>query len=101
MSTQSEREEATQGSTAEEMTYRQAIRAALADKLRADSHVVLLGEDIAAAEGSFKTTEALLDEFGPQLVIYTPISENRLLGAALGMAVTGLRPVVQINFSDF
>ncbi len=62
MSTQSERGEATQGSTAEEMTYRQAIRAALADELRADSRVILLGEDIAAAGGSFKTTEGLLDE---------------------------------------
>src|SRR5713226_8625079 len=101
MSTQSEREEATQGSTAEEMTYRQAIRAALADELRADSHVVLLGEDIAAAGGSFKTTEGLLDEFGPQRVIDTPISENGFVGAALGMAVTGMRPVVEIMFADF
>src|SRR5260370_25590863 len=85
MSTQSEREEATQGSTAEEMTYRQAIRAALADELRADSHVVLLGADIAAAGGSFKTTEGLPDEFVPQRVIATAISENGSVGAALGM----------------
>lgn len=101
MSTQSEREEIMQGSTAEEMTYRQAIRAALADELRADSRVILLGEDIAAAGGSFKTTEGLLDEFGPERVIDTPISENGFVGAALGMAVTGMRPVVEIMFADF
>src|SRR5258707_1189201 len=101
MSTQSERGEATQGSTAEEMTYRQAIRAALADELRADSCVILLGEDIAAAGGSFKSTEGLLDEFGPERVIDTPISENGFVGAALGMAVTGMRPVVEIMFADF
>jgi acetoin:2,6-dichlorophenolindophenol oxidoreductase subunit beta len=102
MSTQSEREGATpQGAVAEEMTYRQAIRAALADELGADNRVILLGEDIAAAGGSFKTTEGLLDEFGPERVIDTPISENGFVGAALGMAVTGMRPVVEIMFADF
>jgi acetoin:2,6-dichlorophenolindophenol oxidoreductase subunit beta len=101
MSTQSEGEAAPQGIVAEEMTYRQAIRAALADELRADNHVILLGEDIAAAGGAFKTTEGLLDEFGPERVIDTPISENGFVGAALGMAVTGMRPVVEIMFADF
>jgi acetoin:2,6-dichlorophenolindophenol oxidoreductase subunit beta len=101
MSMRSERESALQGNAAEEMTYRQAIRAALADELRTDSRVVLLGEDIAAAGGSFKTTEGLLAEFGEQRVIDTPISENGFVGAALGMAVTGMRPVVEIMFSDF
>src|SRR5260221_4430509 len=101
MSTKSEREGSTQGGVAEEMTYRQAIRAALADEMRADSRVILLGEDIAAAGGSFKTTEGLLDEFGPERVIDTPISENGFVGAALGMAVTGMRPVVEIMFADF
>lgn len=101
MSTQSEGEAAPQGVVAEEMTYRQAIRAALADELRADNHVILLGEDIAAAGGTFKTTEGLLDEFGPERVIDTPISENGFVGAALGMAVTGMRPVVEIMFADF
>ncbi len=100
MSTQSERK-VTGQDVAEEMTYRQAIRAALADELRADSHVILLGEDIAAAGGSFKTTEGLLDEFGPARVIDTPISENGFVGAALGMAITGMRPVVEIMFADF
>lgn len=101
MSTQGEGETAPQGVVAEEMTYRQAIRAALADELRADNHVILLGEDIAAAGGTFKTTEGLLDEFGPERVIDTPISENGFVGAALGMAVTGMRPVVEIMFADF
>jgi acetoin:2,6-dichlorophenolindophenol oxidoreductase subunit beta len=101
MSTQSEGEAAPQGIVAEEMTYRQAIRAALADELRSDNHVILLGEDIAAAGGTFKTTEGLLDEFGPERVIDTPISENGFVGAALGMAVTGMRPVVEIMFADF
>ena len=101
MSTQGEGEAAPQRVVAEEMTYRQAIRAALADELRADNHVILLGEDIAAAGGTFKTTEGLLDEFGPERVIDTPISENGFVGAALGMAVTGMRPVVEIMFADF
>lgn len=86
---------------ASEMTYRQAICSALADELRADSHVILLGEDVGAAGGSFKTSEGLLDEFGPQRVIDTPIAENGFVGAALGMAVTGMRPVVEIMFADF
>lgn len=84
-----------------EMTYRDAIRAALADEMRADDTVVLLGEDVAAAGGPFKTSEGLLDEFGPARVFDTPIAENCFVGAALGMAVTGLRPVVEIMFSDF
>jgi len=101
MSTQNEPETASRANTVEEMTYRQAIRTALADELRTDDRVILLGEDIAAAGGSFKTTEGLLDEFGPERVIDTPISENGFVGAALGMAVTGLRPVVEIMFADF
>jgi pyruvate dehydrogenase E1 component beta subunit len=84
-----------------ELTYRDAVRLALADELRADPAVVFLGEDIGGAGGSFKTSEGLLEEFGPNRVIDTPISENGFVGAALGMAVTGMRPVVEIMFSDF
>lgn len=84
-----------------EMNYRQAIRAALADELQADSSVILLGEDIGVAGGSFKTTEGLIEEFGQARVMDTPIAENGFVGAALGMAVTGMRPVVEIMFSDF
>src|SRR5438105_8122400 len=88
-------------STARTMSYREAIRAALADELHADSSVVFLGEDIGAAGGSFKTSEGLLEEFGPARIIDTPIAENGFVGAALGMSVTGMRPVVEIMFADF
>lgn len=86
---------------ATEMTYREAIRAALEDELNADGSVIFLGEDIGGAGGSFKTSEGLLEEFGPARIIDTPISENGFVGAALGMAVTGMRPVVEIMFADF
>ncbi|MGH2356831.1 MAG: alpha-ketoacid dehydrogenase subunit beta [Candidatus Limnocylindria bacterium] len=84
-----------------ELTYRQAITAALDDEMSADASVVLLGEDVGAAGGVFKTNEGLIEKFGPQRVINTPISENGFVGVALGMAVSGLRPVVEIMFSDF
>lgn len=85
----------------EEMTYREAIRDALAEEMRRDSRVVLLGEDIGQAGGVFKTTEGLFEEFGENRVMDMPIAESGFVGAALGMAVTGLRPVVEIMFSDF
>jgi pyruvate/2-oxoglutarate/acetoin dehydrogenase E1 component len=84
-----------------ELTYRQAISAALDDEMSADTAVVLLGEDVGAAGGVFKTNEGLYEKYGPERVINTPISENGFVGVALGMAVSGLRPVVEIMFSDF
>ena len=69
--------------------------------MRRDDRVVLVGEDVAGAGGVFKTTVGLLDEFGPSRVIDTPISEQAILGAAMGAAMTGLRPVAEIMFSDF
>jgi pyruvate/2-oxoglutarate/acetoin dehydrogenase E1 component len=84
-----------------EMTYRQAIAAALDDEMTADPSVLLMGEDVGAAGGVFKTNEGLIETYGPQRVINTPISENGFVGVALGMAVSGLRPVVEIMFSDF
>ena len=84
-----------------ELTYRESIRVALEDSLEEDHDVVLLGEDIAAAGGPFKTTDGLLDKFGEDRVIDTPIAENGFAGIALGMAMTGLRPVIEIMFSDF
>jgi pyruvate dehydrogenase E1 component beta subunit len=69
--------------------------------MRLDERVVLVGEDVAGAGGVFKTTVGLLDEFGPKRVIDTPISEQAILGAAMGAAMTGLRPVAEIMFSDF
>jgi pyruvate dehydrogenase E1 component beta subunit len=69
--------------------------------MRRDHNVVFLGEDVAAAGGVFKTTVGLLDEFGPKRVKDTPISEQAILGAAMGAVMTGLRPIAEIMFSDF
>ncbi len=101
MSTPTETLRAATAPTRSVMTYREAIRAAIADELRADHRVIFLGEDVGAAGGSFKTSEGLLEEFGPERVIDTPISENSFVGAALGMAATGMRPLVEIMFADF
>ena len=73
----------------------------IAQEMRRDDRVVFLGEDVAAAGGVFKATVGLLEEFGPQRVRDTPISEQAILGAAMGAAMTGLRPVAEIMFSDF
>ena len=84
-----------------ELTYREAVAAGIAQEMRRDSRVVFLGEDVARAGGVFKATVGLLDEFGPDRVRDTPISEQAILGAAMGAAMTGLRPVAEIMFSDF
>jgi acetoin:2,6-dichlorophenolindophenol oxidoreductase subunit beta len=83
------------------MTYREAVAEGIAREMRRDPSVVCLGEDIGAAEGVFKTTTGLLAEFGPERVWDTPISEQAIAGAAMGAAMTGLRPVAEIMFSDF
>jgi acetoin:2,6-dichlorophenolindophenol oxidoreductase subunit beta len=84
-----------------EMTYRQAVAHGIAQEMERDSSVVMLGEDIAAAGGVFKTTEGLFERFGPERVRDTPISEQAIIGAAMGGAMTGLRPVAELMFSDF
>lgn len=84
-----------------ETTYRAAVAEALAQELERDPRVVLLGEDIAGAGGVFKTTVGLLERFGPTRVLDTPISEQAILGMAMGAAMTGMRPVAEIMFSDF
>ena len=84
-----------------ELTYREAVASAIAQEMRRDEDVVFLGEDIGAAGGVFKATVGLLDEFGPKRVRDTPISEQAILGAAMGAAMTGLRPIAEIMFSDF
>jgi acetoin:2,6-dichlorophenolindophenol oxidoreductase subunit beta len=84
-----------------QLTYRDAVAAGMAQEMRRDKSVVFLGEDVAAAGGVFKTTVGLLDEFGPTRVRDTPISEQAILGAAMGAAMTGLRPIAEIMFSDF
>jgi len=83
------------------ITYRDAVARGIAQEMRRDSSVVFLGEDVAAAGGVFKTTAGLLAEFGPRRVRDTPISEQAILGAAMGAAMTGLRPIAEIMFSDF
>jgi acetoin:2,6-dichlorophenolindophenol oxidoreductase subunit beta len=85
----------------EQVAYRQAIAAALDDELTADPAVVLFGEDVASDGGVFKTNAGLLERHGADRVFNTPICENAFIGMALGMAVTGMRPVVEIMFSDF
>ncbi len=84
-----------------QLTYREAVTAGLAQEMRRDENVVFLGEDVAAAGGVFKTTVGLLEEFGPDRVRDTPISEQAILGATMGAAMTGLKPVAEIMFSDF
>lgn len=83
------------------LRMRQAIATALADEMVEDETVVLLGEDVAGAGGVFKTSEGLVERFGPSRVRDTPISEMGFLGAAVGAAATGLRPVVEIMFAEF
>lgn len=84
-----------------ELTYREAVAEAIAQEMRRDEDVVFLGEDIGAAGGVFKATVGLFKEFGPVRVRDTPISEQAILGAAMGSAMTGLKPIAEIMFSDF
>ena len=84
-----------------ELTYREAVAAGIAQEMERDETVVFLGEDIAKAGGVFKATVGLYDKFGPDRVRDTPISEQAILGAAMGAAMTGLRPIAEIMFSDF
>ena len=84
-----------------EMSYGDAIRQALAEEMRRDPRVVLLGEDVAEAGTTFKVLKGLVDEFGKKRVIDTPISEPGFTGLAVGAAMAGMRPVVDIMFGDF
>jgi acetoin:2,6-dichlorophenolindophenol oxidoreductase subunit beta len=84
-----------------ELTYRQAVAAGLAQEIERDRTVMLIGEDIGAAGGVFKATEGLFDRFDPSRIWDTPISEQAIIGAAMGAAMTGIRPVAEIMFSDF
>ena len=84
-----------------ELTYRAAVAAGIAQEMRRDPNVVFVGEDVGAAGGVFKTTEGLLAEFGPERVRDTPISEQAIVGAVMGAAMTGLRPIGELMFSDF
>ena len=84
-----------------EMTYREAVRDALVEAMRADDDVFIMGEDIAEMGGSMAVTQGLLDEFGAERVRNTPISEMAIVGAGIGAAMAGMRPVVEIMYEDF
>jgi acetoin:2,6-dichlorophenolindophenol oxidoreductase subunit beta len=84
-----------------EITYAQAINEAMQEEMRRDATVFVIGEDVAAAGGVYKVTKGLLDEFGPERVRDTPISEAAIAGLALGAAMTGMRPIAEIMFGDF
>jgi pyruvate/2-oxoglutarate/acetoin dehydrogenase E1 component len=86
---------------AELITYRDAVAEGIAREMRRDPSVVCIGEDIGAAGGVFKTAAGLFDEFGAGRVWDTPISEQAIVGAAMGAAMSGVRPVAEIMFSDF
>src|SRR6202049_3029857 len=84
-----------------ELTLGEAVREALAEELRRDPRVFLIGEDVAEAGTAFKGLSGLVQEFGPERVLHTPISEAGFTGIGVGAAMTGLRPVVDIMFGDF
>ena len=83
------------------LEFRFAIRDAIAEEMERDQRVIFMGEDVAVAGGVFKATPGLLERFGPDRVMDTPISELALAGAAFGAAATGLRPIFEIMFGDF
>ncbi|TMC10672.1 MAG: alpha-ketoacid dehydrogenase subunit beta, partial [Chloroflexi bacterium] len=83
-----------------EVNYLEAVRAALEDELTDDPRVVLLGEDIGALGGAFRATAGLLERFGERRVIDTPLAEAAIVGAAIGMAVRGMRPIAELQFAD-
>ena len=93
--------EVAEAAPAAELTYREAINAALHDAMAADDTVLLMGEDVGADGGVFKTNAGLVETFGVERVRTTPICENGFLGVALGMSLVGLRPIVEIMFADF
>jgi 2-oxoisovalerate dehydrogenase E1 component beta subunit len=84
-----------------EITYLEAIRQALWEEMDRDGRVFMLGEDIGVYGGAFKITKGFLDKFGPERVIDTPLSESAIVGAAIGAALMGMRPVVEMQFADF
>ena len=84
-----------------ELTYREAVRDAMSEAMRRDDDVFIMGEDIAEMGGSMGVTQGMLDEFGPDRVRNTPISEMAIVGAGIGAAVSGMRPIVEIMYQDF
>jgi 2-oxoisovalerate dehydrogenase E1 component beta subunit len=89
------------GRPTDRSTYLEAIRAALADELDGDEGVVLLGQDIGLMGGAFRVTEGLFEQFGPKRIIDTPLAETAIIGAAIGLAIIGMRPIAELQFADF
>ena len=83
------------------MTYLQAISDAMREEMRNDERVLVMGEDIGVFGGAFKVTDGFIDEFGPDRVMDTPLAESGIIGTAIGAAVVGMRPVCEMQFSDF
>src|SRR5258706_15869109 len=83
------------------ITYREAVGRAIDEEMARDENVIFFGEDIARAGGVFKVTQGLYEKYGPVRVRDTPISETAIIGAGIGAAVTGMRPVVELMFADF
>ena len=84
-----------------EITYAQAIREAISEEMRRDPDVFMLGEDIGIYGGAFGVSRGMIQEFGEERIRDTPISEAAITGCAVGAAITGMRPIVEIQFSDF
>ena len=84
-----------------EITYRQALNEALAEEIARDPNVFLMGEEVAEYNGAYKVSQGLLDRFGPERIIDTPISENGFAGLGIGAAMVGLRPIVEFMTFSF
>ncbi len=84
-----------------QITYRDAVREAMVEEMRRDESVYFMGEDIGAYCGAFGVSKKMLEEFGPERIRETPISETAFMGAGVGSAITGMRPIVELMFSDF
>lgn len=84
-----------------EITYQEAIRETMSQMMREDKHIFLMGEDIGVYGGAFGVSRGMIEEFGPVRIRNTPISEAAIAGAAIGAALTGMRPIMELQFSDF
>jgi len=87
--------------TSERLTIAQAVRDAMRDEMSRDEHVIVLGEDVGVDGGVFRATDGLIEAFGPERVIDTPLAESAIIGMSVGMAATGMRPVAEIQFMGF
>ena len=84
-----------------EITYREAIRDAMVSEMRRDNTVFLMGEDIGTYGGAFGVSAGMLDEFGPERILETPISELAIVGAATGAAMVGMKPIAEMNLEPW